>query len=344
MVLPPNNKGALIPIKYKNMNLGVIFQKPSQTAWVGGENSKLVFEDRGILTWKEYLNKAENQNGVYVSSMCCVSFSFNEAIEANVNYLLKNNKGNFDYLYNCLSNSEKELFDDFVNKDNEFDLSDRALGKLSGTTNKGNTCERVAETGRKMAVPQKIWDFPNTQRTPVFDNEDFFAPIPDDLVKKYSDVFFKIFTVNYEFISTDLPSLKVALKQAPIQIIVSCCPGWNGTEVKACARDYEHAILLVGIDEQNRYLVRDSFNSNNDKVLAQDYKIGSALKIVVNFNNPMTNALILKKKGQKDIVFAYPVESEAAMSSYLKNAGLSVPLKEDGKLDWSKIKINGEYE
>lgn len=329
---------------------GLIEQKPSENAWIAGEKSKIIYEvrkDDGM--WSNFLNAPENQNGVYVGSMCCVSFSFNEGVEVGVNYLIETYPNSFNMFYYSLKKDERLLFDDFLDSKKEFNLSDRALGKLSGTGNSGNTLERVAETGSssktslKVAIPQKIWDFPNTQRTPVFDRDDFFADIPKDLVKKYSDVFFKVFKVNYEFISTDKETLKKHLKQCPIQITVACCNGWSGKEVNACGNNFEHAILLTGIDNQGRYLVRDSFADNNDKILAPNYRIGCAMKILVNYNT-MTNALILKKKGQKDIVFAYPVESEEAMSSYLKNAGLPVPTKEDGKIDWSQIKINGEFE
>jgi len=324
------------------MLTGLLPTIPKDTDYVAGGKNALIIPDR-CSNWSQFLNKGELQHSVYLDSMGCASFSCNEAIEGGINYLIETYPTEFALRYQSLTEKESLLFLDFFDIENkEFNLSDRALAKLSGTTHAGNSLNVVAECARKNAVPERVWGYPRDQRDPVFDWDDFYQEIPADLVKKYSDVFFKIFKINYEFVPTDFETLKKNLKQAPIQLAGGFCPGWNTGDVKACDRINEHAFLLTSIDE--KYHIRDSY-APFDKVLARDYKINCALKIAVflsDKNLPMSNVKILKLKNKPDIVIALPVNSEEAMISYCANFGLPCPQK-DGKIDWNAVRIDGEF-
>lgn len=271
------------------MNTGIIKSLPSNKAYISGIVSGVVYEVRlENGDWRLHMSTGEKQNSVYFDALACVSFSFNNSVEPQINWLkpLLTDK----FLLTLLTPSELILFKEFFNDAGEADLSDRALAKLSGTSKKGNTFENVASIGRIKCLPERVWGYPREQRTPVFDWDDFYAPIPDELIKKYSDVFFKVFKIETEFIATS--EIEKHLKQAPVQVAVGFCPGWNTNDpVKACSLHSQHGVVRTAPDPHVQP-IGDSYPPYA-KNLAKDYTMDSALKIIVSINKKQT--MIIKE-------------------------------------------------
>lgn len=132
--------------------------------------------------WTPYLPAGEPQYSMVSDSQGCVSFSNNSLCEIAL---------------------KQQGYD--------FNFSDRALAKMSGTTIKGNSFAKVADTSRRDGrLLETDWPIPNK-----FTWETFYAEIP--ALVKQKVIFFE---EDYQFISTSLESLKYHLKQCPIQIAI----------------------------------------------------------------------------------------------------------------------------
>ena len=65
---------------------------------------------------------------------------------------------------------------------------------------------------------------------------------------------------------------------------------------------------------------------------------------ILNKKEPMTNAKLIRNTagdGREHGIYL-PIYSEDALISMFRNYGLEVPKKEDGKVDWDKLKADGE--
>lgn len=281
------------PLDHFMPNNGVTIEEPRLKDYVAGVVSGVVYENRlSTGDWRQWRSTGEKQHSLYFDSKACVSFSFNNNVESQINWLKPLLTPTL--LLTLLTPSELLLFQDFFNDSGEADLSDRALAKLSGTTQAGNTASWVSVIGSQYAVPEKAWGYPRDQRTPVFDWNDFYQPIPQETVDKYSKVFFKVFKIEREFISRSKAQIEYHLKQAPIQIASGFCTGWGTTDpVRACSRHNEHATVIdaTGTD---RFYLSDSYIPFA-KALALDYNIDACLKIVVSINQPKDNTMIVKE-------------------------------------------------
>jgi len=261
---------------------------PLRKDYVAGLVSGIVYEERlPDGNWKKYRSRGEKQFGVYMDSMGCVSFSFANGVEENIDWLKKTNQLSIETVKKLLPKEEDQMkFLEFFNDDGKVDLSDRALAKLSNTTEEGNMLSLVARTGRSKAVPERKWPFPSEQRDPVFDWDDFYKEIPEELVKEYSRVFFTVFKIETEFINPTWENIKYHLKQAPIQIASGICPGWDTDRpIKTCDRHNDHATLIDGQKEMS-YELFDHYPPF-DKELEKGYKIDGALKIIVSVKKPI---------------------------------------------------------
>lgn len=284
----------------KTINTGVLpvlGARPIERDYVAGVLSGIPYEVRlADGRWLLYRSQGEQQHSVYMDSMGCVSFSFNNGVEENINWHNSEGRLSEEVIKRLLPDVEdQKKFRLFFNANGQADLSDRALAKLSGTTMQGNTMSKVARKGRNIAIPETVWPYPVEQRTPVFDWDDFYSDIPQDIVDEYSRVFFSVFTIRTEFIPANFESIAYHLKQGPVQIAAGWCPGW-GTErpITACDKHNQHATLIDGITDGN-YNDFDHYKPF-DKLLAPDYNIDGALKIIVDINQPITQPIMQVKE------------------------------------------------
>jgi hypothetical protein len=266
---------------FPNKNLGLLEgQRPSD--YTAGTLPYEVVLESG--DWRPFCPPGESQADSLADTMACVSFSNSHVAEISL---------------------KQQGYD--------FDLSERALAKMSNTTPQGNYLYIVEDTARgKGRLLQIDWPVPDN-----FDWNSFYADIPQDILKRAI-----LFTESYEWIPTDLASLQYHLKQAPIQITIP-------------APHPNHAVVLVHI-EGNIATYFDTYkDANGSYFKTMDCSlISSALKIIIK-NKSMTNAYIVKNGSE--YAGALPLTAEAALTSFLLNVGVEPPKKPDGSLDFDKL-------
>lgn len=234
-----------------NQNTGVLEQLPGAEDFVQDQISAIVYEEVNPSgDWTVFLPFGESQSGVYGDTFACVTFS----------------------ALNCL---EIQLKKQGISKN----FSDRFSAKMSGTTRAGNYLQKVADSIRKDGVvDEDKWPWDPRGNSPAFDWDEFYKEIPVD-VKGLGTSFISGYEVQYEWVPTDLASLKKALKQAPLQIVTKVCSGWNNPPVAGCGFGSGHATTLYKIDDAGFHIF-DHYEPYG-KVLNHDYVIAYAMKYVI---------------------------------------------------------------
>ena len=264
----------------------LIPEKIAESDFIAGSKNAIKYEEVNPSgDWGQYLPIGEKQHSVYFDSKSCVSFSFLNVIETSLNYLMDNSLLPFSHFKFLKENGY------FIN--NEINFSDRALSKKSGTTNRGNYLTKVADTARHQGLlPESDWNYPVNQRNPIFDWDDFYKEIPQELKNKALK-FLDYFGVQYEWVSLSYAQashdeIKRHLKQSPLQLAAPYCQGWNsGNVVKKCnKRKASHATIIYRLAD---YIYDFDHYAPFIKRLALDYYMPYLMKIV----------LIIKKKTMK---------------------------------------------
>lgn len=263
-------------------NTGFIEQAPSETDWISGVDSPLEVDELNPTgDYTVYLPENEAQHSVYFDAMDCVTRSATNCVEAQIRALI-----GFQKLPQ--KTVEWLLEAGFMGTGYNFNASDRFTAKMSGTTRKGNYLTKVWDSIRKDGLlPEHLWPYPREQRTPVFDWDDYYTEIPDDLKKKAKE-FLDYFTVNYEWVAfggvnyTPIKEMEAHIKQAPLQIAAPTCPGWNNQTavVNRCELTRaNHATMVYAIGD---HFIHD-FDSYNPyrKLLPKNYPVMYVLKGVV---------------------------------------------------------------
>lgn len=220
-----------------------------------------------------------------VSVHNCVSFSAVNVIETQLNWMLSTSQ--------IPENIVKTAQDLGYIKDGVFNFSDRFVAKISGTTRSGNYLVAVWDAIRKNGlIPESDWNFPNTQRTPVFDWDDYYAPIPQALLDK-GKKFLDLFEVRYEWLvaggSATPKQFREWLKGGPIQIASATCPGWNSGTVPNCSLGVNHATMLYNVSDSGLGIF-DQYDPFT-KTLASDYRIPYAMRAVVTVKSSVPPAV-----------------------------------------------------
>jgi hypothetical protein len=189
--------------------------------------------------------------------------------------------------------------------------SDRFLAKVSGTTHQGNRLDLVADAARTIGLVREE-EWPNNHGSWNL----YYSDIPQDVINKAVKQ-----PIQYEATDITASNLKKELKQAPLQVLIP-------------APHPNHAVTLVHIDGNTAYY----FDHYAPFLKTMDIsKITYALKIVLTPQN-MTNALIVKNGSEYGLFL--PATSSDGFITLLRIAGLPVPLKADGTLDFDKIKVD----
>ena len=258
--------------------------------------------------WKEYLPPRERQWWIPF----CVSFSRLDCAEAVAR-----------------------------REDLELNLSDRRLAVESGTTKNGNTMDAVSDWFRKIGT-DKEEDTPITPKmiSDGWNEWDNIFKLPE-AGKRYVGG-------NHSWVNTKAGMID-ALNYSPLQIAVGETNfNWEREgEVQVPTKDpeYYHCVLVYHIDEQGRYLVRDSIGKEF-KILHKDYPIKwckSFRDLSANWKETMANnyVKIIKDKNSKAVGFWIPALNEQALETLAM--GFCKPLAKtaDGNIDWDKC-IEGE--
>jgi len=266
-------------------NYGVIEKPPKPEDYIAGIASGVVYAVREPFSgWKSYRPLGEMQRNKYVDAMGCVSWSFNNSVETQINWHM---------VAKHLTDAQIIKLEPFIDQYGMVNLSDIGLAFLAGTTQRGAWMSRVATKGRNFAIPESAWPFDTEARTW---EELYEKKLTDEEIQKYSDIFFSVFEIQTEFVSPTLEEAVTHLKQAPLQIVCPICPGWgnfNGVVQPCGITVSSHAVVIDGIKD-----VIDIFDHYKPfgKKLSRDYKIGSMLKIVVNVKKPNVKKPMLEVK------------------------------------------------
>lgn len=252
-----------------NANTGLLMTGPRVTDFIAGVASGIVSEIRNPNgNWEQYLPEDEAQIGVYFDTMACVTFSALNDIETQCNFLFKTGR--------IPDEKIRALAELGVLKDGKFNFSDRFTAKMSGTTRQGNYLVKVWDSIRNDGLlPESDWPYPRDQRDPVFDWDEYYKEIPQELKDKAKKIL-DLLEFKYEWLipSGGLLEKQVAewLKMSPLQIATAVCPPWNTTEViKGCSLGVGHATLMYKLME-GAYGIFDHYSPFR-KRFAFDYPI-----------------------------------------------------------------------
>jgi len=264
-------------------NYGIILEKLKKEDWLfAGKRDNITVED-----WEKYLPDAEEQHGLYLETQACVTFSALNVLETIFNYQMQAGLIDTGWL-----NQNGYIIGGKVN------FSDRFTAKMSGTTRRGNTGGRVADSIRHDGlVPEVLYPFPRIQRSPVFDWDDYYAEIPEEL-KELGKEFAKRFDIQYERV--EVKNFKEALEHSPVQVYISTgCPRKNGVWQR-CGKTINHAVMLYKIKDV--YYTYDSYRLDGDFIrkLSLDYNFFRyGIKYIVK-QNKSEDMLKLKIDKNKD--------------------------------------------
>lgn len=278
-------------------------EEKSKDFLFGTENGVVKYELMPDGNWMNSILKSnEVQAGVYFDSMACVSFSLAKVCSMTFNRMIKLGLFSMEQMRWLIDN-------EYLDSHGEVNFSERALAKWSGTTRFGNSLWRVVDTARtKGLVPNSKWSFPNEQRTPVFDWDDYYKEVPSELnVLGYE--FIRMFPFYYEFISTsDRNLLAKGRKYSPAQVTVFAYPPPVNGVYPTTDKVKNHAVASVNDNEseQIRYIA-DSYEDGYTpgvqffKKLAWDYSLGDGY--IIYFTKPPIKKPMFKKERNSPHVY-----------------------------------------
>ncbi len=247
-----NKKGLLPPI-------------PSPTDYVRGISSPIRGELR-TSDWRPFITNKELQDTPFASTGACASFSLSHDIEMQCNWLKTNNRFDASQMKWFVENG-------YIDVNGNFNFSERALAKMSGTTPAGNTFQAVADCARNQGLlPYRDWVYTQDM---TFDQ--FYAPIPQALLDK-AKTFLDHVSVQYEFVAmfqsapVNETLLASVLKESPVQIGVPIPAG--------------HATNLVAIDGTD-FVIYDQYDPFIYEWNVATFNINYAFRTYVNAKNTM---------------------------------------------------------
>lgn len=304
---------------------GVIIEEKETDYLAGTIPYELVCED-----FTPYLPNPEKQHSVYFDSSACVTFSATNVIETQLNYFLATGK--------ISENNVRELTELGYIVDGQFNFSDRFTAKMSGTTTQGNTFQNVWDSIRHDGLlPEKDWDYPRDQRTPVFDWDDYYKEIPQELKDKAKKILDYI-SISYETVlprnvvtmtDEEVEMFKREMKQAPLQYATPVC-NWNKTPCTPCGR-YQSQHATMGYKITDNFLIEDHYDPFL-KQLSRDYIICYAQKAVVTLINNYKQMKLIRERGRKE---TYIVIN--GKNYYIRNTDTFNDLNAEKLADWGNV-------
>ena len=216
-----------------NQNTGVILEEIQPKDLIFGSNERVkhtIMLKSGL--WLEYYSAGELQSSKLGDSMGCVSFSAIKVLSAHFNNLISSKMlsiGNMQWL------QEKG----YLNKNGEFDASERFTTAMSGTSSKGNSGGAVWWSIRNHGVvPQQICPW-NGESGKWFRDLTNVEQEAKDLGLE----FVKRFDILYERVRTNLKDMSEAIKRSPIQVFIpTSCPYNRNRVQQYCGGVITHAV------------------------------------------------------------------------------------------------------
>lgn len=264
--------------------------------FIFGESNGL--EKRELMPGKDWririLKSNEQQAGVSVDSMACVSFSLAKICSMTFNVMVEQNLFSAEDIQWLRDNG---YFDQY----GEVNFSERALALWSETTKYGNYLYKVVDVAKhKGLIPQSKWDFPTAQVTPIFDWDAFYIDTPQELYDLGLE-FARRFPIAYEFIDTaNMTLLAEGRKYSPAQVTIFAYvyPPVDGVYLADNNKSKNHAVVSLFDDEVEKIrYIADSYDdfytvgSQFFKKLAWDSSFGGGY--IIYFTKPNTTPMTI---------------------------------------------------
>lgn len=181
-------------------------------------------------------------------------------------------------LSNCLKMIAK------VKWNEDWDLSERYMGKMCGTSPQGNSMTRVLDTTRKVAGVVNESDWPwTTERT----WSSFYASVPRAIIQKGQE-WTRKYLLTYEVVPMNKNAISAALKKAPLYV---CGYAWalgnDGMYHSWGRANHCFSAVLLKVNDDGSYMIKDSYPDENGsfyKTLAPDYLFGGIFAIYLDKN------------------------------------------------------------
>ena len=192
--------------------------------------------------------------------------------------------------------------------DGKFSLNDRIPATLSGTTEKGNSLKAPIDTIRKIGI------------------------FPKNIINQYGLTFSQYYNkndINKEMLNIGLESLKhLSINYLTV----------NLNNFKDFAGDIKYLIF-------DNYV--DTFDGDYIKRLAEDYNFYYyGYQVIINTLKKKDMAekfvKIVKKNESNEHGLYIPVISADILKQLSNMFDIDIPLKDNGSVDWEKVKVDGE--
>ncbi len=243
--------------------------------------------------WSPYFGKYENQKwGGYDSDSCWCLSSVN-CFEDQMEWLRANNKFSTEALAFFTTNG-------YIDTDGDFSLSERFHEILDGDLDSGGYPEQAWKSFKDHGmIPRSMLTYSVSQADAHPNRADFIYDYfnPQSVTQEMRDLgqkFLKYVDIGFQTIGTpwttpSLVELQAALKQAPINIGISCpvlnVYLWNNTYVKYDGgKTPQHEVELYAADSTG-YKIFDQYLPNL-KTLSPDYYLIYCHQGVVNVPPP----------------------------------------------------------
>lgn len=289
-------------------NTGVLLGRRVQD-YVAGTGSALPYViNNPTANWDLYLPSPEKQWGGNGDKMNCVTQSYDNMVETELNEMIKNKKlpvSHLDFLWQY----------GYLDENGLVNFNDRVSSILNDTTQQGNWLYIVADKAREFGLfPYKIINDDVNMTWAEYYDKSVVTPEVLEVGKKFK----QYFSLGYQFLNLSIANLQYYLKQAPIQVVYPH---------HAVENFYQEADLTHYFDTYDPYKKTMPFGNFVDALMATI----NPLEI------PMTNALLVKMKNEHGVYgygFWMPVHNESGLISQGLNFGVPIPTTPDNKVNW----------
>lgn len=246
-------------------NTGILLRDPKPTDYILGGVS-FVPKLRTVSDWTPDLPQGESQRTALKDMMDCATFSAIHCIETQINRDIAAGK------------YQQESLDYFESagymQNGKFRASVRYSAFMNGTTQEGNYMDTVANGLRHDGLLPDI-------DMPMADNmtwDTYYTRPTDEEIAKAKKIY-EYMDITYHWVGAD--QIVEALPNAPIQVAITCCPGWNtDTPIKVCRGPCEHCVMTYALDTLGDYAILDHYAPYLKK-LQENYHIFAAMQYVV---------------------------------------------------------------
>ncbi len=279
-------------IKNNQINYGLIIEKrkPLSMEFGGMTNipKNIIFPKSKLIV----LPTHEVQAGLYFDERGCVSYSFENALEATIPIII-----------DSLSTETKEWLIKNIYVDDQPNFSDRDLIVLSGTNPKwGNSSIKVYDTAvKKGLVSQLFGEFNLRERNPKINNvKNYYTygrtPLADKLAKEWNSRM----VIHGEWVTRD--KWAEACKYGVLQVFVNAWHKKNGKYYNP-TNYHNHAVI---ISDYNKIEIFDSYYPFVKPLDSWASAYDLAFKITLTEKNMIkpkieNNSLVMLVEGAGDI-------------------------------------------